>query len=188
MRASWAARRGSSTGPRPPRHSTHPMLRRAPPRRVDRWCVPRRASSSTGAVLFAVGTQSHPGVMGFFPAPQSPFRPQAIGRLVEDGFSALGRCFWRLELLVCRLDPHRAREPDPAAHRRSSNRVRGGDHPLDNLIAFLTTTITTPYVAAVTAVLYVDLCARREPIDGESFAQMVVLPACAVGPSAATPG
>ena len=59
---------------------------------------------------------------------------------------------------------------------------------LDNLVGFLTATITTPYVAAVTAVLYIDLRARTEPIDADSFAQMVVMSEPGAGPTAVTPG
>jgi len=59
---------------------------------------------------------------------------------------------------------------------------------LDSLIGFLTTTLTTPYVAAVTAALYIDLRARKETIDADSFAQMVRIADPGVGPTAANPG
>lgn len=59
---------------------------------------------------------------------------------------------------------------------------------LDSLIGFLTTTLTTPYVAAVTAALYIDLRARKETIDADSFAQMVTTADPGVGPTAAKPG
>ena len=54
---------------------------------------------------------------------------------------------------------------------------------LDNLVGFLATTITAPYVAAVTAALYIDLRARKEPLAAESFADMVRMPDADAAPT-----
>ncbi len=54
---------------------------------------------------------------------------------------------------------------------------------LDNVVGFVATTITAPYVAAVTAALYIDLRARKEPIAAESFADMVRVPDAEAAPT-----
>jgi hypothetical protein len=54
---------------------------------------------------------------------------------------------------------------------------------LDNLMGFLVATITAPYVAAVTAALYIDLRGRKESLDAESFADMVRMPDDEVAPT-----
>lgn len=54
---------------------------------------------------------------------------------------------------------------------------------IDNVVGFLATTTTAPYVAAVTAALYIDLRARKEPLGAETFADMVRMPDADVAPS-----